>query len=141
MYEQSQVTRFRIASIFIQRMIGSSEWSLPILCSLALDTTAELEALFHFRSPSISCSIARLCLTRISLGLLLVSVPFFRKFAKRNALARLDEVPVAVPEEACETNVPSRKAKIFPKNGLRAGTDRATRVEPISATSMVSKLL
>jgi hypothetical protein len=37
--------------------------------------------------------------------------------------------------------VPSRNAKIFPKNGLSAGTDRATRVEPISATSMVSRLL
>jgi hypothetical protein len=66
---------------------------------------------------------------------------FFRKLAKRNKLARLDVVPLVDPEDACDTNVPSRNAKIFPKNGLRAGTDRATRVEPISATSMVSRLL
>jgi hypothetical protein len=130
-----------IASVSAQRIIGSSEWSLPTLCSRALDTTADVEASFHFRSPSISCSIPMLCLTRISPGLSLISTSFFLKLAKRNKLARLDPLPLVVPEEACDTNVPSRNAKIFPKNGLSAGTDRATRVEPISATSMVSRLL
>lgn len=38
-----------------------------------------------------------------------------------------------------ETKVLSRKAKTLPKKGLRAGTERATSVEPISATSIVSR--
>jgi hypothetical protein len=64
-----------------------------------------------------------------------------RKLAIRNKLARLELFPVVVLDPEFETKVLSRKAKSFPKNGLSAGTDRATRVEPISATSIVRRLL